>query len=121
MADRTGIVYLRTTREKMAVLYPAEDEFPVGGSKLLRASDADRVTLVAAGITVHEALDAYEHLREDGIMARVLDAYSVKPLDANAIRAAARATHGRLVIVEDHFADGGLGDAVRACFDEEHR
>jgi transketolase len=120
MADHPGIVYLRTTRGKTAVVYSTGEEFPIGGCKVLRESSSDEATIIGAGITVHEALDAYERLREGGIVTRVLDAYSVKPLDADAIREAIRATHGRVIVVEDHFAEGGLGDAVRACLDDEH-
>jgi transketolase len=87
----------------------------VGGSRVLRADKADRVTLIAAGITVHEALAAAEELEAEGIPARVLDAYSIKPIDGDAIVRAARET-GRLVTVEDHWPEGGLGEAVRAVF-----
>jgi transketolase len=114
MVDRPGIVYLRTTRESTPVLYSPEDEFPVGGSKILRASARDRVTIIAAGITVHEAIEAHDRLATEGIAVRVLDAYSIKPLDAEGIRRAIAATNGRIVVVEDHMAEGGLGDAVLA-------
>jgi transketolase len=114
-AARTpGIVYLRTTRPKTPVIYDNTDAFPVGGSKTLRRSPDDRLTIVAAGITVHEALEAYDGLVRRGIRARLIDAYSIKPLDRTAILAAARDT-GRLVTVEDHAIDGGLGDAVAAA------
>jgi transaldolase len=114
MADRAGIAYLRTTREKTAVLYAADEEFSIGGSKVLRQSDVDRVTIIAAGVTVHEALAAADRLEQSGISARILDAYSVKPLDEAAIRSAVRTT-GNAIVVEDHWAEGGLGDAVAAC------
>jgi transketolase len=113
-AKTKGIVYIRTTRPKTPVLYANDEAFPVGGSKLLRASDRDRLTIIAAGITVHEALAAWEALREKGIFVRVLDAYSVKPIDEPAIRQAARET-ARLLVVEDHAYEGGLGDAVAAA------
>jgi transketolase len=116
MADRDGIVYLRTTRNALPTLYEASDDFPIGGSRVVRASDADQVTLVGAGITVHEALAATDALAADGIAARVIDCYSVKPLDHETLRAAARATDGRVVVAEDHWPEGGLGDAVRAAF-----
>lgn len=106
-----GVVYVRTTRGKTPVIYGNEEEFAVGGSKLLRHSDKDRFTIVAAGITVHEALAANEMLADDGIPTRVIDAYSVKPLDREALFRAAHETEAVLV-VEDHYADGGLGDAV---------
>src|ERR671923_1606582 len=109
MADRPGISYLRTTREATAALYGPDDAFPIGGSKTLREG-AD-VTLVAAGITVREALRAAERLAEGGVAARVLDCYSVEPIDAAALRTALDET-GLLVVVEDHRVEGGLGAAV---------
>jgi transketolase len=113
MADLPGISYIRTTRANTAVLYRPEDEFPIGGSRVVRGGDADdRVTVVAAGITVHESLKAADELAKGGIKIRVIDAYSVKPLDARGIAKAVRETGGRLVIVEDHWPEGGLGDAV---------
>jgi transketolase len=116
MADLPGISYLRTTREKTPVLYGPDETFPVGGSKVLRESAHDRVTVVAAGVTVHEALKAYERLGADGVNIRLIDAYSVKPIDAHGIAHAARRTEGRLVVVEDHWPEGGLGDAVLSAF-----
>jgi transketolase len=110
-AATRGIVYIRTTRPKTPVIYPADERFAVGGSKILRSSVQDAATLVAAGITVHEALAAHEALLASGIATRVIDAYSVKPLDAAALRRAARET-GLLLVVEDHVAAGGLGEAV---------
>ncbi|MBX3233326.1 MAG: transketolase [Labilithrix sp.] len=115
MAEQRGVVYLRTTREKTPVLYDADDVFRVGGSKVLRRAKGDRVTVVTAGITVHEALEAHARLAAEGIGASVIDAYSVKPLDADTIRDAAQATHGNVVVVEDHWPEGGLGDAVLEC------
>jgi transketolase len=106
-----GIVYIRTTRPKTPVIYGNSEEFPIGGSKVLRASVHDRFTVVAAGITVHEALAAYELLDRRGIPIRVIDAYSVKPLDVDTLSAAAHDTQG-LVVVEDHAVNGGLGEAV---------
>jgi transketolase len=111
MADVPGISYLRTLRPATPVLYSADDAFEIGGSRVLRSSDEDEVALIGAGITVHEALKAAEALAEEGISARVVDAYSIKPLDAATVRAAAEAT-GRLVTIEDHWPEGGLGDAV---------
>ncbi len=116
MADQSGIVYLRTTREKTPVIYDASESFTIGGSRVVRQSDADKVTVVGAGITLHEALKAYDQLKGDGIAIRVIDAYSVKPIDANTLRAAAQATGGRIVTVEDHWMEGGLGDAVLEAF-----
>ena len=112
MADRPGISYLRVTRAELPVLYPAGERFEIGGSRVLRRSDRDDLTIVAAGITVHEALAAAEFLDGQGIRARVIDLYSLKPVDAVALRAAVRDTAGRLVTVEDHRPEGGLGDAV---------
>ena len=106
MADLDGISYLRTTRADTDVLYDADEEFPVGGSRTLR--DGDDVALVAAGITLHEALKAADALAEDGIEARVIDLYSVKPVDADTLRSIS----SPIVTVEDHRAEGGLGDSV---------
>jgi transketolase len=119
MADADGISYLRTTRANTPVIYGPEENFPVGGSKTLR--DGDDVTIVGAGITLHEALKAADQLEGDGISARVIDLYSVKPVDAPTLRAAARET-GCIVTVEDHWAEGGLGEAVlSALADVEQR
>ena len=116
MADRTGISYIRTTREKTPVIYGPKDEFPIGGSKVVRGgSDKDRVAIVAAGITLHEAIKAHEVLEQQGIAVRVIDLYSLKPIDADALAHAAEATAGRLVVVEDHWVEGGIGDAVLAA------
>jgi transketolase len=116
MADLPGISYMRTTRAKTAVIYPPEENFPVGGSKTLRQSKEDKVAIVAAGITLHESLKACDQLEAEGIAVRVIDAYSVKPIDREALREAARVTGGRIVVVEDHWFEGGLGDAVLAAF-----
>jgi len=111
MADLDGISYLRTTREKTPVLYEADEDFPVGGSKTIARTGDDRVTLVGAGITLHQCIAAADVLAGDGIPARVIDCYSVKPIDAEALRGALGET-GLLVVVEDHWVQGGLGDAV---------
>ena len=115
-ARSEGIVYLRTTRGKTPVIYGNDETFPVGGSKVLRASGADQCTVVAAGVTVHEAMAAHDILKLQGISLRVIDAYSVKPLDVVTLVKAAGETRG-LVVVEDHWADGGLGDAVARAHD----
>ena len=112
MADRDGIVYMRTTRGAYPVLYAPEEAFPVGGAKVLRASDEDTVTLIGAGVTLHACLAAADQLQADGLSARVIDLYSVKPIDTDTLTAAAAATGGRLVIAEDHHPEGGLGSAV---------
>jgi transketolase len=113
-AATDGIVYLRTIRPKTEVIYDNDEEFPVGGSKVLRATAQDRATIVASGVTVHEALVAHEQLKQQGIATRVIDAYCVKPLDVDTLSRAAAET-GNLVVVEDHWIDGGLGDAVAAA------
>jgi transketolase len=116
MADRDGISYLRTTRANTPVVYEPGEEFPIGGSKILR--DGDDVAIVAAGITVHEALKAAEALAEDGISARVIDCYSVKPIDEDTLRLVGTP----IVTVEDHWPEGGLGEAVLSTFaDAEER
>jgi transketolase len=112
MADLDGISYMRTTRGAYPVLYEAGESFPVGGSKLLRSADDDQVTLIGAGVTLHACLAAADQLRDEGISARVIDLYSVKPVDTATLTAAAAATGGRLVIAEDHHPEGGLGSAV---------
>ena len=116
MADLEGISFLRTTREKTPVIYPPGEKFPVGGSKVVRQSQGDRVAVVAAGVTLHEALEAHEALQREGLAIRVIDAYSVKPIDQNTLRRAAEDTGGKLVVVEDHWFEGGLGDAVLDAF-----
>ncbi|QEV21249.1 transketolase [Streptomyces alboniger] len=115
MAELDGVRYLRTSRGNTPVIYGPGEEFPIGGSKVLRSSDADRLTLVAAGVTVHEALAAAELLETEGIPVRVIDLYSVKPVDRRTLREAATRT-GCLVTVEDHREEGGLGDAVLDAF-----
>jgi transketolase len=111
LADLPGVSYLRTCRGETPVIYQPGEKFEVGGSRVLRSSPDDEVTLVGTGITVHEALAAADLLAEDGIRARVIDAYSVKPIDAFTLRTAALET-GRIVTAEDHWPEGGLGDAV---------
>ena len=114
MAETAGISYLRTLRPATPVLYGPDEGFKIGGSRVLRSSDDDDVVLIGAGITVHEALKAADQLAEEGIAARVVDLYSIKPLDSETLLAAVEATGGRLVTVEDHWPEGGLGDAVLA-------
>ena len=114
MADLDGISYIRTTRAATPVLYDPAEVFRVGGSRVLRSSDADVLTIVAAGITVHESLTAVDAMAADGIHVRLIDLYSVKPIDAETLEAAARDT-GTILTVEDHWAEGGIGDAVLAA------
>ncbi|MGH9225305.1 MAG: transketolase [Acidimicrobiales bacterium] len=113
-----AIAYLRTTRGATPVLYGPDETFPIGGSKVVRRSDSDQVALLGAGITLHEALKAADALAADGIRARVIDVYSVKPIDAATISEAARECGGNLVVAEDHWPEGGLGDAVLEVFAE---
>jgi transketolase len=111
MADRPGISYLRTLRPKTAVRTPPDEEIRIGGSRVLRSSDSDEFTIVCCGATVEEAEQAADRLESDGTTVRVIDAYSIKPVDAETLLAAARETGG-MVTVEDHWPEGGLGEAV---------
>lgn len=112
MSEIRGISYLRTTRGAYPVLYKPGEVFPVGGSKILRQSDSDQITLIGAGVTVYECLRAADTLKQAGANARVIDCYSVKPIDTATLIAAASATQGRIIIAEDHHDEGGLGSAV---------
>jgi len=116
MVDLSGISYLRTTRGKLPAIYGPDEAFPVGGSKVLRQSKKDQATLIAAGVTLHESLKAYEQLKKEGILVRVIDLYSVKPVDAATLQTAAQETENRFFVIEDHWAEGGLGDAVLDAF-----
>lgn len=113
-ARHRGIVYIRTTRSATPILYLPEERFVIGGSKVLKRSDRDVFTIAAAGITLHEALRAYEELKREGIVVRVIDLYSIKPIDEATLREAAEETE-RIVTVEDHYAEGGIGEAVRSA------
>ncbi len=113
-ARQRGIVYLRTTRMATPIIYGPEEQFTIGGCKVLRHSPRDVVTVIGAGITVFEALKAYEELQQQGFSIRVIDLYSVKPVDARTLKEAAAATRA-VITVEDHYPEGGLGDAVRAA------
>ncbi len=112
MAVHKGICYLRTSRPKTAILYNNDEPFPIGGAKVLRQSAGDKVTVVAAGVTLYEALKAADALKAEGTGITVVDAYSIKPLGKDVIKAAAKKTKNLVVTVEDHYAEGGLGDAV---------
>ncbi len=116
MADHDGISYLRSTRAGLPTLYSPDQEFRIGGAQVVRESDDDQVTLIGAGVTLHEAIKAADTLAGDGINARVIDLYSVKPIDTETLAAASQATGGRLVVAEDHWAEGGLGEAVLSAF-----
>ncbi|HWY76031.1 MAG TPA: transketolase C-terminal domain-containing protein, partial [Verrucomicrobiae bacterium] len=112
MVLHKGVSFLRTSRPKAPVIYNNDEQFPIGGAKLLRQAPGDKATVVAAGVTLHEALKAADALAKEGIGITVIDAYSVKPLGKDVIRSAAQKTNNLVVTVEDHYAEGGLGDAV---------
>lgn len=113
-----GLVYIRTTRADTPVLYKNDELFPIGGSKTIRKSSSDVVTVIGAGITLHEAIKAYEELKEKGITIRVIDLYSVKPLDLKTLKKAAKETKA-IITVEDHYEAGGIGEAVKSALSEE--
>ncbi|MGH9775782.1 MAG: transketolase [Candidatus Acidiferrales bacterium] len=115
MARREGISFLRTTRAKTPILYSSSEKFPIPGFKILRENREDRAVVVAAGITLHESLKACDQLKQQGIAIRVVDLYCIKPLDGKSLAAQLGASGGRLVTVEDHFSEGGLGEAVLAA------
>src|SRR5579859_7183310 len=119
MADLPGIAYMRTTRGAYPTIYSPAESFKIGGAKVVRQSAKDRVTLIGAGVTLHGCIEAAESLAKKGIAARVIDLYSVKPVDVRTLREAARVTKGRFVIVEDHCPEGGLGAAVLEAFAPE--
>ncbi|MBX9720931.1 MAG: hypothetical protein K2X81_06025, partial [Candidatus Obscuribacterales bacterium] len=119
MAELPGISYMRSTREKTPILYKADEKFEIGGSKVLKKSDSDKATLVAAGITLHESIKAYEELKAAGINVRVIDLYSIKPIDKKTLMQAAKET-GLLITVEDHYPEGGIGDAVLEAFADQN-
>jgi transketolase len=112
MADLPGISYLRTTRGAYPVIYNNDEAFPVGGSKVLRRSNRDVAALIGCGVTLHSCLAAAEQLAESGVHVRVIDCYSIKPIDIETLRDACRDTGGRLLVVEDHYPEGGVGAAV---------
>jgi len=116
MAEESGISYLRTTRSGLPTIYGPDEQFRIGGAKVVRHTDHDDVTLIGSGVTLHEALTAADTLAESGITARVIDLYSIKPIDTETLTAAADATAGRFVVAEDHWPEGGLGDAVLSAF-----
>jgi transketolase len=112
MAQRPGLAYMRTSRPKTPVIYGADEQFSIGGSKVIRQSDKDVACLIGAGVTVFEALKAYDELQKQGISVRVIDLYSLQPVDSGTLLDAAKACRGNLVTVEDHYPAGGIGDAV---------
>ena len=112
MAQHKGVCFLRTSRPKTPVIYGNDEPFPIGGAKVLRQNAGDKVTVVAAGVTLFEALKAADALKAEGIGITLIDAYSIKPLGKDVIKAAAKKTGNTVITVEDHYAEGGLGDAV---------
>ncbi|TLY15724.1 MAG: transketolase [Nitrospirae bacterium] len=118
-AAHRGPVYIRTGRPKSPILYSNEETFTIGGSKVVRQSQSDQLTVVAAGITLFEALKAYDRLKESGVSVRIVDLYSIVPIDRTTLLESARATQGRILTVEDHYEHGGLGDAVLSAVGSE--
>ncbi|KAJ8370106.1 hypothetical protein SKAU_G00101340 [Synaphobranchus kaupii] len=118
-ANTQGICFIRTSRPDTAVIYHSEEKFAVGQAKVVRQSDSDRVTVIGAGVTLHEALNAADQLAREGVNIRVIDPFTIKPLDTATILLSARATGGRVITVEDHYKEGGLGEAVCSALGEE--
>src|SRR5262249_37669618 len=112
MAYHDGPAYMRTSRPKTPVIYGPDETFTVGGLKVVRESANDVATVIGAGVTLFEALKAYDQLKAAGTSIRVIDLYSLAPIDQASLVAAAKATRGRLITVEDHYPAGGIGDAV---------
>ena len=110
-----GISYIRTTRSATPVIYDKNEEFPIGGCKVLKQSDNDTACIIAAGITLHEALKAYDKLQEQGISVSVIDLYSVKPLDIETIKKVAKTSNNNIITVEDHYLEGGIGEAIASA------
>jgi transketolase len=119
MAKHKGIAYIRTTRSATPIIYDKEERFSIGGSKVLRQGQDDVITVIAAGITLHEALQAYDELKKEDIHVRIIDLYSIKPIDQGTLKQAARSTRA-FITVEDHFSEGGIGEAVRSAMSENH-
>ncbi|MCK5505220.1 MAG: transketolase, partial [Thermodesulfovibrionia bacterium] len=119
MAGHKGIAYIRTTRSATPIIYDKEERFSIGGSKVLRQGQDDVITVIAAGITLHEALQAYDELKKENIHVRIIDLYSIKPVDQGTLKQAARSTRA-FITVEDHFSEGGIGEAVRSAMSESH-
>ncbi|XP_066436833.1 transketolase-like protein 1 [Eleutherodactylus coqui] len=114
-ANTSGICFIRTSRPDTAIIYSSEEKFEIGQAKVVRQSDTDRVTVIGAGVTLHEALTAADELAKQGINIRVVDPFTIKPLDAATIISSGRATGGHIITVEDHYKEGGIGDAVAAA------
>uniref|UniRef100_A0A8C8LQR1 Transketolase n=1 Tax=Oncorhynchus tshawytscha TaxID=74940 RepID=A0A8C8LQR1_ONCTS len=118
-ANTKGICFIRITRPELKVIYDPDEKFEVGVAKVVRQSDSDKVTVIGAGVTLHEALTAADQLASEGVNIRVIDPFTIKPLDAATIVSSARATGGRIITVEDHYREGGLGEAVLSAVGEE--
>ncbi|XP_077185824.1 transketolase-like protein 1 isoform X1 [Paroedura picta] len=118
-ANTKGICFIRTSRPETPVIYSQEEKFAIGQAKVVRKSDSDKVTVIGAGVTLHEALAAADELAKQGTHIRVIDPFTIKPLDAQTIISNARATGGRIITVEDHYREGGIGEAVAAAVSEE--
>ncbi|MFM8552647.1 MAG: transketolase family protein, partial [Nitrospiraceae bacterium] len=118
-ANHKGLVYVRTGRPKTSIIYGNNETFPIGGSKVLRQSPADQLTIVAAGVPLFEALKAHDQLKAAGIATRVVDLYSIAPVDRATLLDCAKATKTRILTVEDHYAHGGIGDAVLGAVGSE--
>lgn len=116
-AKHQGLVYIRTTRKETPIIYHEKEGFEIGGSKVLKSSKDDKATLVGAGITLHEALSAYKELKKEGVSVRIIDLYSIKPIDCATLERAAEET-SCLIVVEDHRPEGGIAEAVRTCLSE---
>lgn len=114
--NQEGIVYIRTNRPATPVIYKEREEFKIGGSKVVRSTKGDKLTIVSCGVTLIEAVKAAEELAKEGISVRIIDAYSIKPIDKRGLAAAVKETNDLVITVEDHYAEGGLGDAVLAIF-----
>ena len=114
-AENHGMFFIRTSRPNTPVLYSNDVEFEIGKAKVLRSSDTDVVTVVAAEVTLFEALKAYDSLRSDGVNIRIIDLFSVKPIDEEAVRESAQETAGKVITVEDHYPEGGIGEAVQSA------
>jgi transketolase len=119
VARHKGMVYIRTTRQETPIIYDKSEVFSLGGSKVIKQSKNDLFTVIGAGITLHEALQAYEELKRENIFIRVIDLYSIKPIDQTTLSQAAKSSKAFLT-VEDHFAEGGIGEAVRSAITEYH-
>jgi len=116
-AKHKGMIYIRTTRKETPIIYKTNEDFPIGGSKVVRQSNSDVITIAAAGVTLHEAISAYEDLKKEGIFIRVIDLYSIKPIDRATLKKAGSITNA-IIVVEDHYLEGGIGEAVRTALSE---